>query len=165
MDNSQKTAFPKILFVASSLFVVFAIIAGVIVTGGPGKQRKIRMDEKRASILVDLASEINKDYKLNSKLPSDLKFLSDTAKFKDPVTAKLPDYSVVDNNKYKICMTFEVSNKEAKAGDYNYDNNSPYSYDARIIRHNAGYCCAVYMKNKNYGKNDYYGNKAFELVD
>ena len=100
---------------------------------------KIRLDEKRVNIIRNLSYEIRSYYNSNSKLPSNLNFISDSTKFSDPKTNKLPDYSIINDTKFKICTKFETSS---------FDLNKTYSYDYNI-KHPSGYFCAIYEKTKD----------------
>ena len=143
----QKIQIKRILFLAAFLLVLAAIIAGLIITGGPLKQRKYRLDEKRISIISDLSLEIKTYYRLNSKLPVDLKFVSNLNKYKDPKTFKILDYAPINDTKFKICTTFETSDINADSSNNNYDRS--YNYNRKYIKHPSGYHCFIYSKNKN----------------
>lgn len=143
----QKVSPQRRLFLISLVFTILTIIAGLIITGGPFKQREFRMDEKRTKIITELGREINSYYRLNSKLPSDLKFLKYSQKFKDPKTGKLPEYQVKNKELFLVCTSFSTSSL---------DENRTYSrLNYWDFTHPKGYFCINYKKTNNdkYGEN------------
>ncbi len=152
--------FRKKMFFISLFLVILAIIGGFFITGGPKYQRKVLLDSKRAKIINNLSKQINFYYKEHKKIPEDLHKLqaikNNLLSYIDPETKSLPEYKIISNDKFKLCMTFSTSNISVK-DKKNYAN---YHYYYKKIKHKAGYHCTVYYKNI-----DKYGQNKFKLIN
>jgi hypothetical protein len=97
-------------FGAAATLVVFAgIILGFRSLGGPAKQREIGLDERRSADLSLLSGAINRRYRVEKKLFSDLgtvRMWDPGLHTEDPLTHTPYEYRVLGETEYQLCATF-----------------------------------------------------------
>jgi len=102
----------KVWAVASSLFVVFAIILGFSVIGSPQKQRLIRFDQQKISDLQNIQSQIVSFWQTKKALPVSLDDLKDSLSYFDipidPQTGEVYFYKITSGNSFEICANFNL---------------------------------------------------------
>lgn len=97
------------LLVAGAVAMVAAVVAAIVVMGGPGAQRAARLDDRRIDDLVRLQSRIERHAKDEGALPADLAALSrrDGVRLRDVGPDGEPyRYEAVDARRYRLCATF-----------------------------------------------------------
>ena len=128
--------------VRALLAVVVAVVVGCIayalaLTGSPGEQRDIRLDEERVSHLSNIADNIDLYWELNGELPSDLADMSGPRYFlhriHDPERGGRYEYTVIEDNRYELCAVFSSDTADQPERD------RPFS--ERAWAHGAGRTC------------------------
>jgi hypothetical protein len=104
---------PHVLFVAlATLAVSGAIIAGVIVLGGPARVRAQRLDDQRVRDLRSLSMAVENYRRTHDDLPEDLEAMPNVgwpnAHFRDPASGAPYEYAVKDHSSYELCATFDT---------------------------------------------------------
>lgn len=139
----------KTLAVVFSLVALAGIVAGVMLDGGPGQQRKRRMDRVRLERLDQLQNGINAFYRAQKRLPdtADLKTAQqnpDYAGFfspenwQDPFARQPLRYQKTGPTTYTLCARFETDTQTAASSP---DNPYGNSYLGDRWRHPAGDHC------------------------
>lgn len=100
----------RILTVVSSAIVLIAVLAGLYLSGSPGEQRLLRLDERRVSDLLQLSYTINRYWDESTRLPADLAALVDGQRLrsvpKDPQSGTAYTYQITDMDSYRLCAEF-----------------------------------------------------------
>jgi len=122
--------------------MIGAIAGGLMLTGGPQTERMRRMDERRASDLQQIKSALKSKYQTNHVLPDTLSALENMEDYtQDPVNGKPYIYHKTGRDRFRLCATFALDNREQSANEY-----MPYQ---NFSRHPAGFYCF----NLHYGPN------------
>lgn len=124
------------LLVAGALAMAAAVVAAIVVMGGPGAQRAARLDERRVDDLMRLQARIERHAKEEGALPADLDALSrrDSVPLRDVGPDGEPyRYEPVDARHYRLCTIFATDN----AGDV----AAAASWRGAEWRHPAGAHC------------------------
>lgn len=110
----------KLLLACLLILVAIALFGGFWVVGGPGHGRMERMDEKRMSDLREISRALSCDIN-NTALPETLEPDEPVdycnrkirgGKWKDPVTGLPYEYSLLGDNRFKVCAVFALSEVE-----------------------------------------------------
>lgn len=132
----------RIAAVAAVAVVACAAAAGLYLSGSPGEQRLLRLDERRTQDLWSIAREIDGIWTRHGKLPFSLddvvvggRRLSDVPL--DPVTGESYEYGLVDRagSGYFLCAVFATASQETAR---------PYFW-----RHEAGRWCFSFGPGMN----------------
>jgi type II secretory pathway pseudopilin PulG len=101
---------PRIFLGAVIAVVIAAIVAGLVLIGSPGEQRKQRFDERRAQDLAAISLQIRSYWKIHGVLPPTLDDLPPTGSHghQDPRTGKPYEYAVLEGAHYRLCADFEA---------------------------------------------------------
>lgn len=100
------------LLLGLPIAALVAIIAALLVIGGPSKARLERMDERRISDLSDLASAIERHHLFTGHLPESLAEMRERLEARgtaarppevDPETGAPYDYARLAENRFQIC--------------------------------------------------------------
>lgn len=127
--------------VAASALVLSGTIIALTVTGSPGYQRSIVLDERRLDDVEHLASAIQARY---DKEPLPRALPPDIVK-SDPATNEPYEYRLVNPKKYQLCVHFDEASPRHSAEDDN-----PYLYRRWRNHHAAGHVCFSFKKNTEY---------------
>lgn len=102
----------RLLAIAATAVIVAAIIAGIILTEGPGTARTERFDLERISNLDSLAQLIDDHYNTHETLPESTAVFDTDANYErfstDPRTGAPYTYDVLSETSYRLCATFET---------------------------------------------------------
>lgn len=106
------------LLAAGAVAMAAAVVAAIVVMGGPGTQRAARLDERRVDDLMRLQSRIERHAKEEGALPADLGALAQRDGV--PLRDTGPDgepyrYEAVDARHYRLCATFATDDTGAAA--------------------------------------------------
>jgi hypothetical protein len=108
-------------FLAVSVFVA-AVVAGLVISGSPGRQRALRLDEQRVADLRSLSNALSRYYRETRKLPGQLEALVDGRALaympRDPLADVLYEYEVLEPYAFDLCAAFELESVNAQAGDF-----------------------------------------------
>jgi len=103
----------RLLAIAATVVIVVAVIAGVVLTEGPGTARAERFDRERLSNLSSLAQLIDNHYNSHDALPETIEVFSTDANYErfstDPRTGAPYAYDVLTETSYRLCATFETN--------------------------------------------------------
>ncbi len=140
--SKRSLNFPTLLWIASALLILASIIAGLVITGGPGHQRQLKLDEKRTQRLEALYFQVNTYYQSEGQLPDTLEQMAARPSMKgwsinttDPVTGEPFTYRPLSEKTYELCARFELASP--KDGT---DLAENYPYE-RSWTHPAGLYC------------------------
>lgn len=138
----MKSEFLSKLIIYISLLIVLIVISwAFILVGSPSLNRRISADRIRISRLSILKNEIQKYYKNNKKLPSEITDLkinnySYREDFRnDPITKENFDYHILNQTEFKLCAEFALSSEKAILEQSRYDTNS------ELWKHDEGHYC------------------------
>ncbi len=132
MMDPRKTqiTFPQLLWGFSALVIITAIILGIGLTGGPGKQRILKRDRERVTQLERLRNGIDEFTRQKGRLPQSLTELRQTKTvhiprrfYVDPYTGEPFDYTAF-KKEYELCATFEAPTEDNEATMSNVWNHS-----------------------------------------
>jgi type II secretory pathway pseudopilin PulG len=112
----------RIVAIAATAAVLAAIVAGLILTGLPGSQRELRLDEQRVADLRRLANSISRYYDDTGRLPDRLDSLVDgrtlTQLPRDPTTGAPYGYATADTAQFRLCAEFARGVEAYDADDF-----------------------------------------------
>lgn len=96
--------------VTAIVVVAAAVVAGLLVTGTPQRQRELRLDERRVSDLLVLSSALTRRYGETGRLPASIDALVD-GRFlstlpRDPASDESYVYESTGAASYRLCATF-----------------------------------------------------------
>ena len=112
--------------------VLISVALAFAVTGSPGHQRSLALDEQRVRDIETISSFLSVPSDRGSlpiTLPSDIVRI-------DPSTKRPYEYRRLNAHRYRLCATFDLA---APRGD------APYAYygNSRVSSHRAGRQCFV----------------------
>lgn len=94
------------------LAVGAAIVAGLVISGSPAEQRRLREDDARVADLRRLSRSIERYYRDTERLPESLPVLlngwASTAIPQDPVTDAAYAYTIDGPRRYRLCAEFAL---------------------------------------------------------
>ncbi len=102
------------LTVVSSILVIFAVVYGFMVMGGPGSQRNLRLDQRRIEDLQSIQYQVINFWQQKEKLPTSLN------EFKNPISGYVVpqdpefekgmvyEYNKISDKKFELCATFTL---------------------------------------------------------
>jgi len=97
--------------VVACFVVAVAVVFGFTGIGSPSHERALAADERRATDLGFVESEIAHDYATSHRLPQTLLTL-DPENTHDPVSRQLYAYKPGPGSLYVLCATFQTANDE-----------------------------------------------------
>lgn len=108
----MRTRLKNTLFLGvATVLVVGAVVAAIVVLGGPGEGRARSLDEARVNHLGGLKSQIDTFFAREHRLPASLDELSKRAGFpvasRDPLTSAPYEYRATGPTTYEVCATFQ----------------------------------------------------------
>ena len=116
-----KSPFPRLFFMITAVAALVVIVSGFFFIESPQMQAKRNNDQQRVNQLNSTNDAI-RSYASNHNdiLPTDFSQLSAQGGLTlDPVTKQPFTYEIVDKTNYKLCATFETSNKFPDKGEAN----------------------------------------------
>lgn len=146
MADSSNSRMPAILWSLSCLLVVGAIVGGLVLTGGPGHQRKKQLDRERIQDLHALKQEIVDYYTTEKTLPESLddlqwRYARADGTLADPVSGAPYEYRATGKERFDLCAVFETDTMDEER--HAYPRGSIFDYDAR---HPAGRQCYEFAR-------------------
>lgn len=100
-----------IVFGAAVTAVAAAVVAGLVVLGSPAGERERRIDDRRVADLHAIAAAAELYRSRHSRLPASLDELAAEPGMRintrDPATAEVYGYRVLDSARYEVCATFD----------------------------------------------------------
>ena len=113
----MKTAPRSLLFGASVVAVVAAVVAGLLVLGPPEDERSRRLDDRRVADLQGIAVATDLYWDRHSRMPESLEELAAepgmTVNSSDPVRpAEAYGYQPLDSTRYEVCAVFDRASVE-----------------------------------------------------
>ena len=112
----------KFITVMASVTVVIAVLGGLYVSGSPGEQRLLRLDERRIADLVQLSAAISAYWQQSGRLPAALPVLVDGQRLRslptDPQTEVVYSYEPADMNTYQLCAEFARVAQQTMSEDF-----------------------------------------------
>lgn len=119
-ESSAASALPlgRRLLLAGGLLAIGAVAGGFVLTGGPGHQRALRMDQRRVSDLQDIVIAAEAYAKAHRRLPSSLAELAAQPGVglatQDPVSAADYGYTVLGPERVRLCAAFATDTSETR---------------------------------------------------
>lgn len=102
----------RLLAIAATVVIIAAVIAGVVLTEGPGAARAERFDQERINNLDSLAQLIDGHYNTHETFPEGIAVFESDANYDrfsmDPRTDMPYTYDVLSETSYRLCATFET---------------------------------------------------------
>jgi type II secretory pathway pseudopilin PulG len=127
-----------------AVIVVAVLIAAFVTNGNPFEKQKQARDQQRLSGLSQISTEVQNYYQKNKKVPDNMTQLDTTylQDLRDPQTNNPYEYQKVDDERYKLCATFETNTKEQNAKER--IAMPPYSEEYPDTTHPTGNHCIQY---------------------
>ena len=101
----------KFVGLLAAVAALAAVIAGLYLSGSPGEQRLLRLDEQRVQDLRAISHNIDTYRTARDALPQDLDILVETQRLRrlpvDPVTGARYEYEIVAEDDYRLCAEFD----------------------------------------------------------
>lgn len=152
MFKSQlNSKLPVILWGITATLILFAIISGLSITGGPEGQRMQKMDSRRLADLNVLRSQVQRYVSDQKELPEDMGQLIHRLKQpdfkalpKDPLTEKPYLYKKKSKTQFELCAVFQLKNPPQGQNESN-----AYGRDAYNQFHGQGLSCYQYRTEKS----------------
>jgi hypothetical protein len=143
METIKKNFILPLFGYVAFAVILGSIVGGLLITGGPDRQRLIRFDQTRAHHLNSIESKIQQYFREKNRLPAQL---ADVNGFDsnldanglpvDPVTKQSYSYLKVNDFSFKICATFQTELLPSPGSNFNGD------YYFRSLRyHKQGLQC------------------------
>ena len=106
------TSVPRsIVLGAAVTAVAAAVVAGLVILGSPAEERERRIDDRRVAELHAIAAAADLYRSRHSRLPESLEELAAEPGMRintrDPATAEVYGYQVLDSARYEVCATFD----------------------------------------------------------
>lgn len=110
------------LYVRGLLVVAVLVVAGCIayaltLTGSPGSQRDMRLDDRRVSDLSNIAENIDRYWELNGELPGSFDDMPGPTYYvtsvRDPDTGAPYEYRVLEAPHYELCAVFSTDTDDS----------------------------------------------------
>ena len=102
--------------------VVAAIVAGLVVSGSPQRQRMLRLDERRVRDLQSLQTSLSYRYTETGALPATLEDLVDgrllSAVPRDPESGEPYAYEVTARRVFRLCAEFALPSEGPEPADF-----------------------------------------------
>ncbi|MES2623877.1 MAG: hypothetical protein V4628_01240 [Pseudomonadota bacterium] len=112
----------KHITVVASVIVAIAVAAGLYVSGSPGEQRLLRLDEKRLSDLLQLSYAISNYWDEAERLPAGLSALVDGQRLRgvpaDPESGAMYIYEPGAMDAYRLCAEFARASIQRVPDDF-----------------------------------------------
>ena len=135
-DGLKSSSFPKIAAAVSAVVIIASLVAGFMLVEPPKTSRAKAFDQQRLNNLQTIKYAVESYHSRFQQLPEALANLNDYQNIpRDPRTDQPFVYEALGPAEYKLCATFETSNKEETAPDY---YSGP--YDISYL-HDAGENC------------------------
>jgi hypothetical protein len=103
--------------------VAASVIAAIVMLGGPGVQRKHKMDGVRVQNLTRIALSVNGYFTRHKELPADLDAIAKEPGYHisqlDPDTGKPYGYQILGANSYRLCADFSLDSAYDSPEFYN----------------------------------------------
>ncbi|HUF71599.1 MAG TPA: hypothetical protein VMR74_01740 [Gammaproteobacteria bacterium] len=100
----------KLSLLGVVVIVIAAIVAGLVISGSPTEQRRLRADDRRVSDLQQLARAIQRYYVETEGLPGELDALVNgwisSGLPHDPDTEAEYDYEITGGSTFRLCAEF-----------------------------------------------------------
>ena len=112
----------KLAFVGVVVLVAAAVVAGLVISGSPAEQRRLRADERRVSDLQQLARAIQSYYMETTSLPDGLDALVNgwisSGLPRDPESEAGYDYEITGDRTFRLCAEFARESRSGTAGEF-----------------------------------------------
>jgi len=126
------------ILVSAVVAVVLAI--GLTLSGSPGEQRAMRLDNDRTNNLVSITYSVDTFWREEKRLPLKLEELQESrfttgVMIQDPVTGIPYPYRTITETTYELCATFDRTSPENMPG-----SQQPFQWGA-FWKHGTGEAC------------------------
>lgn len=102
--------------------VVAAIVAGLVISGSPQRQRLLRLDEQRVSDLQSLSASLSTHYASTRELPAELAGLVDgrirSSLPRDPETDQAYAYALLERRVFELCAEFALPSDDPQPDEF-----------------------------------------------
>lgn len=106
----------KLFALGSSVVVIVALLAGIILIGSPMDERLRRLDQQRINDLRMLSNIISQSYRVEGRLPDDLAELVNGLQLSqiptDPETQAQYGYELTANDSFRLCAQFSAPSQQ-----------------------------------------------------
>lgn len=112
----------RLAVIVSSVAVITAVVAGFYVSGSPGVQRQLRIDERRVEDLGRISDAVSEYWGKYKQQPANLSVLVDGQRLKslprDPQTGADYRFESIDVLSYRLCARFSMASKQSDAQEF-----------------------------------------------
>jgi type II secretory pathway pseudopilin PulG len=100
----------KLALIGIVAVVIAAVVAGLVISGSPAEQRRLRADDRRVGDLQQLTRAIQRYYEETERLPETLDALVNgwisSELPRDPDTEAEYDYEITGSSAFRLCAEF-----------------------------------------------------------
>jgi hypothetical protein len=124
------------------IVVVAAIVAGLVISGSPERQRLLRLDEQRVSDLRTLSQRLSSRYASTRELPAELAGLVDGRTLsslpRDPESDEPYVYELPERRVFRLCAEFALASEDREPDDFwsHGAGRQCFSFDLSDVRFN-----------------------------
>ena len=115
----MKLSSGSVLFGASVITVIAAVVVGLSILGSPMEERARRVDNRRVEDLQGIVGATDLYWTRHSRLPVSLDELTSEPgvriKTTDPANSETYGYQTVDSTHYQLCANFEQVSGETSS--------------------------------------------------
>ena len=107
------------LAIAATVAVAAAVIAAIVVMGGPTAQREARLDKRRIADLARIQREVRNYFESHDRLPPDLATLASQPGRRlprDPGNGAAYEYATIDAGRFRLCAVFSTDTAKTPEG-------------------------------------------------
>jgi len=145
-DYSERSPVSQGAGIAVIVVTLAVIVGGFVVAGSPQESRDRKFDSQRANDLSNLRFQLEEYYRRNTRLPENLTS-AEFERFRDPKTDEPYEYSLVSEDSYEVCATFETDIDSSDDYEpYYYNQTDPWRY------HDTGRQCYTLAVPKKTGE-------------
>lgn len=112
----------RLLLGALVALVGIAIVAGLVISGSPQRQRELRLDEQRVSGLLRISNDLARHYAQTGSLPGDVEDVVDGLLLSslpvDPVSGRNYEYTTTGAASYRLCADFARETDRSVSGEF-----------------------------------------------
>lgn len=105
--------------IGATVVVAVAVVAAIVVMGGPTAQRETRLDKRRIADLVRIQRDVRNYFDSHDRLPSDLATLADQPGRRvprDPANGAAYEYATIDAGRFRLCAVFSTDTAKTPEG-------------------------------------------------
>lgn len=126
----------RLAAIVSTVAVITAVVAGLYMSGSPGLQRQLRIDERRVEDLQRISGAINGYWEKYKQQPDNLSVLVDGQRLKslprDPQTGADYRFESIDALSYRLCALFSMASEQSDTQQFWHHKSGEQCYEFHL---------------------------------